>query len=782
MATPPTKSPPATPTPAPAPAPTPAAKPKPPPPATTPAGQGPPTNGKKAIITNSLWDIQLAESSGKPLKYYAKGEAGEEIADDNHVETWKAIPTQTCTHTYVRKFLVVHHETKIGHSEGPGPSWYASNLEKLGAPPHGVGVKGKKVQFYAQALEHSKDVRVEGHWLVREHDTTNQDNANGKGKFVYAKGLTEVPDDSDLLFMQCAVSKLRLECKHPEDEKDKPPAEKRFITFDPNQPKEKQTDTFEVFIGDEVTVWATRMNAAETDPAAQKKPKCDFALYKEKRKPPKEETKHAAFLLSRNEVKWIPGVTDGWSLKENVTIVGDDVDDPDQDKTAKDKWKATKIVLGADWLLKDPAESGISLLEEPGTGDIKDKEMEELRLRSLSSAETQRNTASRAADLKDQERTNNSDRLAGQRWRAERQASTARDAHAADAEKLSRARAAKRVNEFGKSIYTGVKTWQALAGFLGFAPLTLKVNAHGCSKGPTATIKAYPAGAVELDLWALKDLPIKKPLESVKDAVNTFKQFLKYIRGSKVKGHGAADEAGEADASITAGAFTIGFYFCRRSKTRTNDGKGWDPTPREDDDMEPKLAFSAEYKELDRAVPEKGLAPWMVKRKFSLDIGIERLIGLFFKANIPLAKLSFLAAIAELIEYLDIEAGPYMSMELSLSLGVVGKFSRDEYGEWVVEPGEIPLCAKIEFKLYLKLTNALEIGVSVSGTWSPKYMLRRNEKSQQVCLEADKSQFVILSEAYANIDIGIWSGSFKAEIYKWPIDIAATSWPLFGQS
>src|SRR5260221_8786627 len=288
------------------------------------------TNHQRAIITISSKEVQLAQSKGKPGQYFKKGKAGGTIAKDNHIETYKCSPTQSCTRTKVGGYLVVHNESKIGHPFSDSPSWYDGSAEVLGAPPHCDGFRGHEVQFFAKAATNSPDVMVEGKWLVREHDKAELDNNNwAEGGFVYKDSLSEVPDDSDLIFAQCGVEKLKIECKHAPVEKEGEGGkgeggakggggakEKRYVMMgvDPKTPHAGAR--LECFIGDTITITAYRLNAAETDPAKRSETRCDFAYYKEKRGPlPEGETQHAAFTIVRNKHVLVPGVSPAWEEK-----------------------------------------------------------------------------------------------------------------------------------------------------------------------------------------------------------------------------------------------------------------------------------------------------------------------------------------------------------------------------------------------------------------------------------------------------------------------------------
>ncbi|MFO0615799.1 MAG: hypothetical protein U0414_24610 [Polyangiaceae bacterium] len=743
------------------------------------------SNHGKKIINTHRQVIQLATTKRrKKLPYFEKKDKkGKTVEKDNTIETWKAAPSEICKLTEIAGAKLIHHETKIGHPYFDGlaygyPSWYEANTEVLTQPPNGEGKKSLKVQHFAVASEKSPDVMAEGKWVVRDGDTTLQDAGNGNGAFVFELLETEQPDDTWLAFQQCTVSKLLIECGHRRDgdeEKERAAREQnealgRREDYDPGQvnrlnfaeknaaerpaheaalekgtaPPEiaepegryvsvdmkSKANVLDVLIGDLVSVTAYRMNASETDPAKRYQPRCDFEYYKATRHPSKDETKHAVLVVSRDARSAIWGVQEGWpAIKDEIVLGGDgSLYDDDPESKRRVKVIVSRFALGKRFLLEAPEEDD----PEP----------------------------------------------------AHEGAEKARE-EAEEAKREGRSAQVKRKQEFVSGAKAAVGTYQALMGFFFFQPLVLHIQSRGCSSGPKAVIRAFPGQKVELDLWSLKDLPFKKPIEIVKEAIQVIKEFLKCIKGTVVKGRGTADEAGAADASVRAGNFEISVFFFQRDKAykKTGGQAGhFESTPADEkssDDSDPKLALYAQYRELKKDVPEKKLTMPMVQRAWGLDIGIERLIGLQFKYKISLLRFGFIAAVALLIEKLGIEAGPYFEIDFDLMAGVVSGFEIDEYGEFKLKSGEVPLSAKLELKAFIQLGKFAEVGVKLTGEWKASFEVKYEEG--RLLLERPFSEVHIKGAIYANYDIGIWSGELEKELFDWPIEVSKTQWTFLGE-
>ena len=720
------------------------------------------TNHQRAIITISSKQIQLAQSKGKPLQYHKKLKSGGPIPKDNHIETCKCSPTQSCTHTKVGGSLVIHNESKIGHPFSEFPSWYDDAGEMLGAPPVGDGLKGGEVQFFAKAFTKSPDVMVEGKWLVREHDAAELDNNSGYGEFVYKDSLTKVPDDDDLIFAQCGVEKLKIECKHGPEAKEGggggggkgesgakggAGGEKRFVMMGVD-PKTPHAGTWlECFIGDTVTITAYRLNASETDPAKRSETRCDFAYYKEKRGPlPEGETQHAAFTIVRNKHVLVPGVSQAWEEKTE-TKVGKNTKAKDEETQVNAN--VSILTLGEEWLLKPPKSEEAKNKEARGFHLDRDAQTEALEKRT-----DERRQALSASDKVD--------------------GSIAK--HQANEKAVQTAE-----NKEGDARATAflIDSYKTLGQLIDWQPLILTINSHGCSKGPVGIIHAFPPGEATVNLWTLTDWPLKVAFDKIKNGISKISGWLKQINGTRVAGHGVPDEA--PTASVEGGGFTISFYFMQRSQVSHGDGGKPDTTPRSAQDFEPKFELSTEWKELTRdsqgSEETPGLKQWMVKRAWGLEVGVEKLLGLSFTYEVSLLKLSFLAPIQTLLEQFGIKVGPYIAFKIELSCGIAGSAERNEYGKWGFKKGDAPVSATLSIRVFIRLSSAAEAGIETTGEWKAEFGLKKNEKDQ-FCVYSAKKDIIIKIDFYANVDIGIWSGSVHYDLAVWDLPQDEWSRPL----
>jgi hypothetical protein len=163
------------------------------------------TNQKKGIVTRGSGHI--AESRLASLAYFQDDRTGPTVMDDNHIATSKCATQEAARRTFIESHNVLHHQSRIGNPHGGGPSTYDRQ--------HGFAQKNPKAYgWFACPQENSPDTMVEGRWVVRTNDKCWQDGGNGEGKFSPAAGLMELLDESELLFQQCAVDRLKLECGH----------------------------------------------------------------------------------------------------------------------------------------------------------------------------------------------------------------------------------------------------------------------------------------------------------------------------------------------------------------------------------------------------------------------------------------------------------------------------------------------------------------------------------------------------------------------------------------
>ena len=150
-------------------------------------------------------------------------------------------------------------------------------------------------------------------------------------------------------------------------------------------------------------------------------------------------------------------------------------------------------------------------------------------------------------------------------------------------EKLGDAKMTAAAHDLGRKGKKVFQTFKALIAMFNYDPLLISVTSHGCSKGPGAKIKAYPPGEFSVDLWTLRDLPVKKTIESIQTVLKDIRGFLKNITGLREVAKGKkAPKAASADGNDSS--FEVEFTFFRGM-----DG---------DKEVEPKVALVAEWKEL----------------------------------------------------------------------------------------------------------------------------------------------------------------------------------------
>jgi hypothetical protein len=716
------------------------------------------TNQKRYIMTVAHdKDIQCATSTGKTLSYFPKESKGKPILLKNCIETWKCSIDESCKKTFVGQWRIVHDKSRIGHPFGPWPSWYDSDAEVLDSPPHGNGTANHQtVQQFAVAAEKSPDVMVEGHWLTREFDKTWQDNHNGPGKFIYNSHETNVPDDSDLVFAQCGVEKLIMKCEH--------------------EGRETAEGELHVFFGDKVTITAVRVNLAETDPKKRSDIHCDFKLYKEKRNPPAEETQHVAFVLSRNAGKAIENKVEAWEKRENVTKVGKNTTAKIEEETLN----VTILELGEDWLNKKRTESDERT--EQNQDQMKDDREKAKDEKRDAAAEKDKKTVetlqqrSDTSGLRERQAEYNrrktgyaaandptSPREANRVNAADNRLAQAQDKSHKDDVALGAKTAQVAGKNIGHQLGIICSTYDSLMKLFAWQPLEVTIAAHGCSKGPSAKIKAYPESSFGCDLWSLKDLPWRKPLEDIMKVVENIQKFIEAIKGVKtykprIK---SAEGPAEPEGGLSGGDKPLYIYFFRGMKDL--------------EDAEPKLELACEYKELEHDKTDaKGkvvLHKWMVRRSWSLEVGVDRLIGLHFNVKVPLLDIGALVFLEKFLHFLGVDAGPYFEFDVDLSCGIAGKVTFNEYGEFEAPEISIPAKAVLKVELYIQLGEAAKAGVRITGIWKAEYRLGSKEPGK-ACAESKPSHVDIVGDFFVDYDFSIWKGEKHYEFCNFPIEVA----------
>jgi hypothetical protein len=684
------------------------------------------TNQKKGIVTRGSGHI--AESSGVSLPYFEKGKEGATVMDDNHIETSKCSMKEAARRTFIEAHNVLHHQSKIGFPHGLDFSTYDR--------PHGFAQKNPDAfGWFAVSQESSPDTMVEGKWVVRTHDKTTQDGGNGPGKFSPGPGRVELLDEQELLFHQCAVDNIKLECGHG---------------------RATMGRELHVMIGDTVKVTAFRVNATETDPEKRRDVTCWITRYKERRKPPAEETRHAAFVLSRNSR--LLAVSPRWEAIKNKTMVGTngELAVPGSTKAAK----ISVLELKEDWLLKEED-------EDEAAGFELDSDVHQ----DGSDAGHDSATGAKEKDNK-REVIRTARRL--ERAKARPGRPGRKSGAVGDAERHHRRALARQKENNAKEAEAGAlkesvvllaDSFKILMEFFVFQPLTINIEAHGCSPGATAVIKAYPPEGFTADLIALKDFPGKKTLDIIRSYVTAFSDFFKAIKGTSLVEYGPDAQLGKR------GAFNIELFFLR-----DKDGEV---------DVEPSLEVELAWKELTRdsnpaAGEAAGRKAWQVHRSWSLTAALGRLLGLKINFEIDLNYcLGIGKVVADVLSFLGVKTGIFLDIDINLSVGVQGVLTIDEYGKWGAEPPSIPALSVIRLSIVARVGRFGELAFRVMGSWKPVFRFARN-KNKQAVLKRDASKYLISMYVEAKVDILGWDLDATYEIKKWPFDITATEFALFG--
>lgn len=667
------------------------------------------TNQKKGIVTRGSGHV--AESSGSSLPYYWKLSFGT-VMDDNHIETSKCAVPQSASRTFIEGHNVLHHLSKIGTPHGGGLSRYdkSHSYAQISYPAY---------QFWAEPTAKSPDTKVEGKWIIRSFDATQQDGGNGPGKFTPAPGRTEIVDETELLFQQCSVDKIKLECSH-----------ERVST----------TGELHVYIGDTVTVTAYRVNATETDPGKRLDINCNIQQLRAKKNPPAEETQHAAFVLSRNgRSVW---TTLGWKEIKNKTLIG-----KNGTETAPGASKAQHIStleLGKDWL-EEKEEEEVDAERTDVAAQKKKKELEKKAKKGK-----QRVKDARAAKGR-KNRTRIANQARGASQRADNNLATF---NKEQEQREKNAEIGEKITDKKDLIMT---TFKAVMQFFYFEPLLIQIEAHGCSPGANAVVKGYPEDEFEIDLTVLPDFTFAKTVAQIKHLVTTISDFFQKIKGFQLN-----------SLATTGKKAAIGgeLYFFRGFADL--------------EDCEPVLNLTLSWKELERDVGgAKPRKKWQIHRAWEITVGLERLLGLEITFEVDLNFcLGIGRFIVDILNVLGVECGIFFVVDVNLAIGVSGIVGVDQHNEWVLEP-EAQFSGVLKLSLVGKFGKFGSIELSVAGEWKPKFKLNRNDKDQAV-IKREKSDFVIAVNVKAAIDICGWDVSKTWEIHRWPFNIPEGDMVIFG--
>jgi hypothetical protein len=529
-------------------------------------------------------------------------------------------------------------------------------------------------------------------------------------------------------------------------------------------------------IGDTVKVTAYRVNASESAPEKRLDVRCDMSRFKARRCPPAEETRHAAFVVTRNGRHL--SAARRWDEIKGRTLVGKDgeIAVPGSTKVAK----TSVIELKEHWLLKEiESETGESIgpLKEvnretgltagPALGSY---ESHDIRQDGVNTAHDHVGQARQDKVNQTQRRLDAAKAMPGGPRKNSRAVEDAgRQANRAKAalnewkgQRGQNQESAKRIKGQARLL---VDSYKILSEIFLFQPLTINIEAHGCSASVWGTIKAYPPEPFGAELFALKDFAAMKTLKTLKDYVTAFSDFWKAMKGCNLRQYGLDPQLGKATG------FNIDVFVLRSLKNAL--------------DASPSAELGLEWKELTRdsnpaAGEAKGRKAWQVHRSWELDLKLERLLGLLINFEIDLNYcLGLGKVIADILKFLGVKTGVFLDIDINLSVGVAGTITVNEYGKWGLNAPTFPLKAVIRLSLVARVGRFFEVAFRVIGRWEPKFKFGMNKRHQAV-IGRLKSVIHVILLFEAKVDILGWDLEAVYELKKWRMDISPTEFPLFG--
>ena len=634
----------------------------------------------------------------------------------NHIATSACANKEATQKTLIRGFRIIHSKSKIGMDHG----WIPSLDDNFAG--WGGGTKNGQV-FFKHANDypgdHSKNVKVEGNWIVRTDDETQQNKRNCTGKFREGDGGITEAELEALLSKGCTVESVTMTCSHDE--------------------RSTTTNRLAVLEGDVVTVKMVHVNDAEVEPAERAKPKCQVKRRKSEGKLPADAKEHPYFRVTRSaypKTSWrgaLPALT-------------------------KDM-PGLKIEIGKEWI-------GEGAKEEKGLLDrfvsSAGEKADTMRVANPKRVEAEGEPNLQAPRMEREQREDDTHIPAQQaRAREELAAARQRDAELlemrrqyVEAENDRRQRSVAVVQEPQGQIEKGrektqsviksgamlLKSFYALKEVFYARPVEVKIEALACAGAKPVTIMAYPPGSYGINLLELKEF--KTAFNAIRDAIAKVRAFLKKVDGAAAKEEGAG-----AEVAIETGQFTISIWILK--------------------DAAAELAV--EFRELTRdsgAGEATGRKKHEVHRAFTLDLKLDRLVGIRFSHSIPLAFAA--GCFGVLAQKLLKKVGADLSVEyeIDLSIGVSGRIEYDEYGKmnWARKASITP---KVKFTLSLNATaGGFTMKFGVSAEWAPTVELEP-ANDQPFCVKRLASSVDIKWFVEAAIDILGWTVDFEYSDTIW---------------
>lgn len=493
-------------------------------------------------------------------------------------------------------------------------------IEPMSMPPHadtGGGVVSGTYRMEAKPTGGSPDVMAEGSPVCRTTDPTTQNHANTTGTFVEPSPEEKLRMEEEERVARCTLVKVIGECAGPGTPDlsqmdvsgpaimsgsasapghNEPIPHGRKLYFPPGAKIGEEGYFLEVLSTDTVTLTATRENAVE---------------------------KGGPVCVNNEHTKWVVKRSGGGEEPEEEEVIGQDVLilDPDwfgvpsieewglktSSRAKSDPSAAQKKAID-DKIASDMTPAQKKLADRLEAGDTR------MNTRKLQRARSQRNGREAARELanKDQKAKNKA---------------------AQDTLKL-----ALNVAQNAAKVYY---YWNYLND-----PVTLQITALGCSGSKNVTLRCYPVGKFEFDLFSAK---VAENVAKIKALADLFQK--------------------------------IAAIFRKRGRFEFLKG--------------PQLLLTTEYKELKE--DKNGLLKSQVNRYWEISIGFEKFVDFSIEFTLPL--LNFfgpMGAAANLfLNAFGIEGDAYLSLALAVNPKVAAKWT--EYNEASI--GEFKVTIKVEVQI-----------------------------------------------------------------------------------
>jgi len=585
----------------------------------------------------------------------------------NYIPTADCDNAQATQKTLVRSFRIIHDKSKIGMDHGAKPSKDEPAFAGFGGGTVNGQVYWKEANDFPGS--HSKNVKVEGKWIVRTDDQTQQNHRNCLGTFREGDGGITEDELEALLNKGCTLEAVITKCAH----------------------RDTAVDRISVLEGDTVTLEMNKhVNDAEVEPAARAKPVCQVPRRKAAGKLPADAKVHPSWRVTRSAyaaTSWRPALP---ALTKEI--------------------QGLKITLAEEWLSKAKDKSKLTVNPDP-----KDKPKTIKDTGANFGNVTSANPVVDGARMTRDQRANPTSNPAAQaRGEADQKAAAARDQELramresfvgksqddvakAKANAAAMEKASENTQSAMKAGAIVLTTWDGVKAIFYAKPVEVKVEALACAGAKVITVAAYPPESYSVNLLDLKEF--KATFAAVRDTVSRVREFLR-----KIKHTGEQEEGAGASLAITAGRFKVAIWILKDAA----------------------VELGVEYRELERDAAGKeqiGRKKHEVFRAFFLDLKIERLIGIQFSYSIPIAFA--LGALGQFIQKLMDKLGTDLSIDFSveLSCGVSGRVEYDQYGKLTATKAQIAGVCKFTIALKGKAGSSASFSMSVTIEWKPVFEL-----------------------------------------------------------